>query len=349
MDNINTSNTFPNSLYPPLGTNDNNFNRQGVPSNIFPYNGEMTGNPLGRFNPGPTNDPYLTAYNNQNQQFSNFTKAYAPTQQLIEKIDYTNQNNLLHNNVGDLTLGENIIEYRINIDSLDRDIRYYPNPFSFTVKFSPASNGIYKDREGDYSEIKMYGTPTPYIDKRFRNVKYVKLENIVLPQYSRFKKNKHGEYEPDPEYHLSLERFINLEIKELNYDRVYTTSSTVTRISKTGQRFTPPTPYAIIIPDKCIGPFYYAGTPYYGSTVYKNSLLSNLNQLTIKFYDSYGEPITLQNTYTYDQLQQYEYEHGEPLPISDIRHPYNKKIQLNFSLIVGVVESEITTGTKYEK
>jgi hypothetical protein len=49
-------NNFPsNSNFSPVGYNDNNFNRRTVPSNIFPMDGGMTGNPTGRFNPHSTN------------------------------------------------------------------------------------------------------------------------------------------------------------------------------------------------------------------------------------------------------------------------------------------------------
>ena len=353
--NINTSNTFPNSLYAPFGVNDNNFNRKSVPSNIFPNNGEMTGNPTGRFNPISTNSQYLMK---TNPDMSNFNIAFNQNTPIIEKLDYTNKNNLLHNNIADVVLGENIIEYRINIDSLDRDIRYYPNPFAFTVKFSPASNGTFaqeeyidhknKSKGKHIIETKMDGTPTPYINRKFRNVKYVKLENIILPQYSKINKNKEGKYEFDADSHLNTERFVSLVINELICDRVYTTSQGVTRMGKNGNFFSPPTPFAIIIPDKCIGSCFYSGTPYYGSIIYKNSLLANLNQLTIRFFDSYGEPICFNGLFTYDELQQYEFDKGKPLPINDLRNPYNSKMQLNFSLIIGVVESEINTIAKFE-
>ena len=351
--NMNTSNTFPNAQYAPFGTNDNNFNRVSFPSNIFPIDGGLTGNPLGRFNPLSTNSQHLS-------QMSNFQQAFEPNHPIIEKIDYVNKNHLLHNNIGENVLDEHVVEYRLLIDSLDRDIKYYPNPFSFTVQLNPISSSVVRHEEfvdhKDKSkgkklvETKFEAEPPPHINKEFVNVKYVKLENIILPQFHKLKPkaNCKHEFEFDPCGHLTTERFVSLVIKELNGDRVFTTFDTNSRADDKGNNYTPPTPFAIIIPDKLLGANYYAGTPYYGSKIYKNSLLGNLTKLTIKFYDSNGVPLEYDDLFTFEDLQEYEFDNGEPLPTTDLRNPLNKRIQVFFSLIVGVVESQINTQTKFE-
>jgi len=353
--NMNTSNTFPNSVYPPSGFNDNNFNRTAFPSNTYPINGGMTGNPVGRFNPLSTN----TQYNmNAIPSMSNFKAAYEQNSPIIEKIDYTNRNNILHNNVGDNILDEHVVEYRICIDSLDRDIKYYPDPFSFTVKFNPISaSNVQHEEYIDYKDkskgtkivqTRFEGAPSPVINKEFRNVKYVKLENVILPQYSKLKQKNDGAFAFDPDSSLITDRFVSLVIKELDCDRVYTTSSASTRIGENGKSYTPPTPFALIIPDKLLGLNYYAGTPYYGSKIYKNSLLGNITQVTIQFYDCLGTPLKFNHVFTHDDLEQYEFDNGDKLPITDMRHPYNKKLQTHTSLIIGVVESQINTNTKFD-
>ncbi len=353
---MNQSNTFPNSLYPPSGINDNNFNRVSFPSNIYPMNGGMSGNPNNLFNPISTN----TMYNmSMNPSMTNFSKAYTPNDPIIEKIDYINKNKIIHNNVGDNVLDEHVVEYRINIDSLDRDIKTYPDPFSFTVKFNPTGSSTIQTEEyvdqKDKSkgtkivESRFDGAPSPVINKEFKNVKYIKLENVILPQFSKLKEKQDGTYEFDPSSHLVTERFVLLVIKELDCQRVYTTSNNVTRVSEDGKCYTPPTPFALIIPDKLLGLNYYSGTSYYGSKIYKNSVLGNVNILTINFYDSTGLPLKYNNLFTYDDLQEYEYENGDPLPITDLRHPYNKRIQTSLSLIIGVVESQINTNTKFDE
>lgn len=352
--NMNSSNTFPNSMYPPSGFNDNNFNRTSFPSNTFPINGGMTGNPVGRFNPLTTN----AQYNMNATSMSNFKNAFDQHNPIIEKIDYVNKNLLLHNNIGDNVLDEHVVEYRITIDSLDRDIRYYPDPFSLTVKFNPISaSNIQHEEYIDYKnksigtkivESRFEGAPAPSINKEFKNVKYVKLENVILPQFSKTKQKSDGTFEFDSSSHLVTDRNVNLVIKELDCERTYTTSNGVTRTDENGKCYTPPTPFAIIIPDKLLGLNFYAGTPYYGSKIYKNSLLGNITQLTIQFYDCWGMPLKYNNIFSYDDLQQYEFDNGEQLPITDLRHPYNKRIQTQLSLIIGVVESQVNTNTKFD-
>lgn len=353
--NMNTSNSFPNGLNPPYGYNDNNFNRKIFPSNIYPMNGGMSGNPMNRFNPVTTNT--LNQLNNM-PSISNFNKAYELNNPLIEKIDYSNKNNLLHNNVADTVLDENVVEYRLNIDSLDRDIRYYPDPFSFVVKFNPIAGGIVQTEVPiDYynksvgtriEETRFEGAPMPHINKEFRNVKYIKLENIILPQHGRIIKNDEGKYVSDADCHLISDRFVSLIIKELDCDRVFATSDGTSRIDHCGNCYTPNRSFAIIIPDKLLGTTYYAGTPYYGTKIYKSGFLGNIKQLSIQFADSTGIPLKFNNLYTYDDLQQYEFDNGFPLPLNDIRHPLNKKIQIHLSFIIGVVESQINTNTKFE-
>ena len=386
--NMNTSNTFPNAQYAPFGVNDNNFNRRSVPSNIFPIDGGLTGNPLGRFNPLSTNTQQLMT-----TSMSDFQHAFEPNHPIIEKMDYVNKNHLIHNNIGENVLDEHVVEYRLIIDSLDRDVKYYPNPFSFTVQLNPISTSVvrhdeyidHKDKsKGKQTvETRFESEPPPHINKEFVNVKYVKLENIILPQFSRIRvkedcnkghkeafefgsqnssrgdcssKSSFRSYEDcdkevfefDPHCHLTADRFVSMVIKELDGDRVYTTFDTNSRCDRHGDSFTPPTPFAIIIPDKLLGVNFYAGTPYYGSKIYKNSLLGNLTKLTISFYDSTGLPLIFNDIFTFDELQEYEFDNGEPLSRSDLRHPLNKRLQVFFSLIIGVVESQINTQTKFE-
>ena len=129
----NRLNGFPTSNNPPFGFNDNNFNRNTFPSNQRNW-ANSNGNPCGNFN-------QMTTNMQKNMGINKFPNSHVPNQPIIETIDYTNYNELTHNNVAPDVLDEHIIEYRINIDSLDRDISVYPDPFSFKVKFNPPSSG----------------------------------------------------------------------------------------------------------------------------------------------------------------------------------------------------------------
>ena len=59
---------------------------------------------------------------------------------------------------------ERLTQYGINIDSSDRTIEAFPNPFQFNITF----NG---DRY----------TNQPVIQKKFKDIKYIKLESITMP------------------------------------------------------------------------------------------------------------------------------------------------------------------------
>jgi len=330
------TNVFPTGPYAPYGTNDNNFKRASVPSNNNPR--YQTGSPFGNYDPMSTN---------MNNYYDVNTK---PDKPFIDKINYKNPNSVLHNNIADHVLDEQIIEYRVHIDSLDRDIRYYDDPFHFKVKFGQLSRSIIKSetyidpcnksRGTKFIETAFDSSPQPYINKDFRNVKYVKLENIVLPTFNKVIE-KDGDYVFDITQRLPDDRFNSLVVKELEAERTYTTYDAVTRMSDTG-KYTPPRPFSLVFPDK-IHVFFYTGIPVYGSRVYKNSLLENINNLSLDMYDSVGLPLQTEGIFTFDELVE------TPIPMSDLRHPLNKKHQVHYTFIIGVVESQINTNTKFEK
>lgn len=87
---------------------------------------------------------------------------------------------LLYDNVGSNYIQEGGKETSVKIDSKDRDIKVYPNPFSFRVVFNP----IGKSWDQDGNEVK--GTPKPYCDHVINNVKSVRLEYLTLPMTTAF-------------------------------------------------------------------------------------------------------------------------------------------------------------------
>lgn len=345
------SSNFPTNNYGPSGYNDNNFNRRRMPSNQYPPNGGMLGNPFGQFNQLSTNEMKMM----QNlPSMSNFNESFSKKDTIIEPINYINQNELLHNNVGDQVLDEHVVEYRLDIDSLDRDIKTYPNQFNFTIQFSPTPSGTVRTEVIENGQLKtindrFQGAPRPHIIKEFRNVKYVKLDSIVLPQYSKIVLED-GEYVVDEDSFLVDDRFVALGITELTDSniRIYSTSDDSIRVTESGNILTPKRYFATIFPDKRLGQFYYVGTPYNGSKIFNNSLLGNLKKLTIQFYDSCGEQLKFNDQFSFNDIIQAEKD-GVPLPLDDLRHPLNKKTQVYLSLIIGVVESQVNNNTQFEK
>ena len=71
---------------------------------------------------------------------------------------------LLFKNITKNIYAETLQEYTIIIDSIDRDIQKYPNPFSYRVYFNP-----------------IQGTKDATIQQKFNYVKYIKLDTGILP------------------------------------------------------------------------------------------------------------------------------------------------------------------------
>jgi len=295
-----------------------------------------------------------TSSNLQNGQYSKFSNAFTPNNPLIDRFDYTNPNKLLHNNVDVNVLNEAVVEYRIHIDSLDRNLKKYPNPFQFSVRFNPLSDGIvsteyFKNGKLCFTNDYFTGTPGPSISKQFKNVKYVRLESIILPQYSNYKYcPKEQKYVPDEDSFLLNQRFIQLVIDEfVDDDRlVYLTSENGKRydiIDHKIKQIQPVRPFGIILPDTIIGRNFYAGSVFNANKIYRNSKLGNINRLSIKICDSSGNILNFDQILSVDELNECD------VNIKDLRHPLNKNLQVYMTLIIGVTESQINSIPKFEK
>ncbi len=369
------ANSFPKGNYGPYGYNDNNSNRRRVPSNRYPPRRGLSGSGFGNFQ--PVSDHQLQRMKNPTPT-SNFNQAYTPNKPLIERMDYKNYGQLLYNNVDKNVMDEHIVEYRVNIDSFDRDINAYPNQFDFKVQFDAPATGILRTEVIKHGKLvpinqKFYGPPRPHIHRKFRNVKYVKLDSIILPQFGTVIKNKDTpqciqpplecQYNPGPplpppeyildrnpltaNYNLVNDRFVMMVVNELECNRVYCTYDGDTRYDPIAKKkYVAPCPFAHILPKDVYGIWYYSGEPYYGSKIYINSQLGNISSMTIKFYNSFGRPLKYTNQWTPAEIDKAEKE-CKPLPLYDVRHPLNYKTQVHISFVIGVVESQINTDTKF--
>ena len=163
----------------------------------------------------------------------------------------------------------------------------------------------------------------PYITRSFVNVKFIRLDNVVLPRFNkiiinrswnycnlcnenrcsscsdhnntafikddydriRFNMINNDRYIPDDNHlgPLFTDRFVLVGIKEIENNQNLATNQL------NSSSFT-------IFPDKYMGILYWRGNPYYAVKIYKDSLLGNINRLSFEFYDSWGIPITLNRT-----------------------------------------------------
>ncbi|CAH6421477.1 Hypothetical protein KVN_LOCUS289 [uncultured virus] len=291
---------------------------------------------------------------NSNFGLNNFNKVFLENQSIMNNTNYVNKNNLLHNNLAKNILDEQVVEYKINIDSFDRDIKVYPNPFSFTVKFNPPSGNTLRTEFIETGKTKMIndyfpGPPSPHINKEFKNVKYIRLESVILPQHNKIMmENNKCIFDSDSS--LFNDRFVSLVIKEFGYDtiqsRTYCSYDSSNRINSNGQIISVPRPFGIIYPDKIFGKNFYVGCPANATKIFQSSNLGNIKQLTIELYDSYGNQLKMNNIFNYDDLIKAE-DSGNPITLEDFRHPLNKKIQLHFSFAIGVVENRMNTNINF--
>ena len=285
----------------------------------------------------------------------NIEKNFETIKPLSKMLDTKNKDNTLYANLNDNLMKESIMEVRLNIDSMDRNIIQYPDPFNYIVTFGPIVNSgintplgknniktelkdsLKNNRNKNITRKEVVNTEenfllsnnskyivdytnrlkrsfNPYITRNFDNIKFIRLDNVVLPRFNCLKLNEDWDFCRDPEFtalnnkeyikddyerikkkiihnhryipddnltcSLFTDRFIQIYIKEIESNYNLGTNAVLTKA------FT-------VFPDKQVGILYWRGNPYYAVKTYKDSLLGVINRLSIQFYDSWGQPITL--------------------------------------------------------
>lgn len=298
------------------------------PNTLYPDKSSLEDNPFGQY----TQSTYQMKMNAGQHSFKDAFRSNKP---LIEKQNFANQNNVLHNNLHANLSSDTIIEYTIDIDSKDRDINTYVDPFSYNVMFAPTPRGIIKQEEWidptDHSKGKhmvntlFSGPPPPYIRRAFKNVKYIRVDNVTLPKYYGIVDSS-GTWILDTTKDLTEDRYIVMKFKNIDSQYNLSTNSVM---ESNGVKLIPDT-----IPLN--GNFYYAVPANANNVIntYKTSLLGNLDKLYIEFYDSTGTKLSYTNL---DPTQ----------TTSDVRNPLNKYLQNNMTLIFGIAENEMATEVKY--
>lgn len=97
---------------------------------------------------------------NQMNGFYNFEQAYQQPQNIIEKQDYTNKGNMIHNNLGQNLLSEHVVEYKLRLNSIDRNTNKCPSIFKQILIFDEL-NGLFRNLE---------------------RVKYISIDSLMLPR-----------------------------------------------------------------------------------------------------------------------------------------------------------------------
>lgn len=252
-----------------------------------------------------------------NSNLTNYNKGFRQNAPLIEKQNYINQHNTLHNNLSENLLHEEIQEYTININSNDRDLKTYPNPFNFTVTFGGSSNGyVKKDLSKKISEEYFRGSVDPIIDKNFMNVKYVAINYLILPNIldiNLFKKEKKHNCSPYP--------YLIVKVKELESNKVLSTNNI---ISNNG---------FIFYPDQRVGENSTLWLSYTSIVTSRTTDLSNLSRLTFEILDPKGNLLKITNG-------------DKEIDFKNLED-YCFYFENFISLTIGTIENELNTNINY--
>lgn len=129
-------------------------------------------------------------YKNQNEIYkNNYNSSFQQNSPMINRDTWHNTNGLMHNNVAEHVLLDSIIDNYILIDSDDRNINAYCDPFSYVVSFKPLGKSVVhktktrKDGTVDYTKTIYEETPAPNIMRSFKNVKCITLDNVILSKF----------------------------------------------------------------------------------------------------------------------------------------------------------------------
>jgi hypothetical protein len=309
------------------------------------------GNPNGSFNSITSN---TMSQNMGNKSYYNFRNSFAHNQPLIEKPDFQNRNNVIHNNMGETLLNEQIIEYQLHVDSKDRTVTTYDNPFKFVVSFGGVGRKTHRkkvkrktaDGKEYYETTEEYisdGTPGPIISREFKNVKYIKLDYVILPRTLYITKDPSGNYIKSENNTLNLARnkYLIVKIKELGSNKIASTNSVIGDDS------------FLIYPDKFLGTDNVLWITSYGSRIFNNSLLGNISRLTFQILTPNGEVLTPYDSELNKEIVFADFEKDSSSKYSTeefntIKNEIIPDLQCNISLLMGVVENELNISTKYE-
>jgi hypothetical protein len=285
------------------------------------------------------NIPQVPSPLNQFNHFNTYPNAFSPLPPInVNGIDPTlnfrnnnfkNSNTLMQNNLADNILIEDIKEYSIYIDSKDRNYEVFPNPFKYKVTFKPPSplNEIIKGVR--YKSE----TPNPTIDDNLKNVKYIRLEHIMLPYYYKIKEN-----ELDRNYSMLDNLYFILNIDEFNGENRYATNDILAKS------------FGVVYHDYNYNQTHFVGVTKNTKYVFPPDNLGKIDSLTINITDPFG------NIYNPDHLDkkiktcmgcicdQYE-EAKEECYFHSLKHPLNPMFQNHIHLKVGVVEPKMNKLT----
>jgi len=120
------------------------------------------------------NNNNITSFGEENED----TMIHTP----YTTLDKFNKPDVLFKNINESKPQVDVLnEFIVNIDSSNRNVTFYPNPFKLRVMFNPAYAGYTTDANGNKVANSVAADLT--IPKAFENIKYLRLETATLPRY----------------------------------------------------------------------------------------------------------------------------------------------------------------------
>lgn len=277
-------------------------------------------------------------YQNQSIQ-----QSFLQNQTLIDNMQPSTNYGLIHDNVSPIVKNYRISEYTIQIHSADRNTSMYPSPFYMKTTFGNNNN-------------------TPNIDRIFKNVKYIKLNQVILPRticidtsltevigsnganiYPSSTLNVPTGTSAKSAYHilnnLKFHPYLVLKISELSSNNSLGTSPLLSWDS------------FLLEPKRELGDMY-RWEPMREMIIYPSSCLFNISALTFDLKDELGNSINIvdyngKNIILNNLNSNTPYNYNQYIEKYSSTNDYvkytNTVIQVIYDITLGVMESEITT------
>jgi hypothetical protein len=291
---------------------------------------------------------------NSNMEMAQYPNSFNPTNNLINRQDFSNKRETLHNNLNENLLLKDVIEYKIHIDTIDRNVDIYQSPFKIKVPFGTAA-------------IQNHA----FIRRKFKNVKFLTLDSVMLPRTLAIDTTQSEDgiiYPAESQITLNLNspapigdnqtlltnhKYLMVKIQEITNDRILGTSTIFDRDT------------FVIIPDnqKGNGPDNVMWKPLQTSMImYKDSALGNLYNLTLTILDEYGNELYLVDnsgatftsegtklTTTVITKDSVNYNFNDYIKTVDTKATQytNNVTQVLYNFSMGVVENELNTNPNF--
>jgi hypothetical protein len=276
---------------------------------------------------------------------------------------------------------DRLVQYGLNIDSADRSLLAFPNPFQFNITFNGDKN-----------------SNQPVIQRKYKDIKYLKLETVTLPNNYTIKQtalSRDADYTTIKTYYginypylsnndvhtivlsastvtirvvsiyvsgsnWTINYIINDDptiVYEMNQSTTYNKYNIDTSISIIGDRL-----FYIYIPEitnyvyttnsdkvtfiaTCIGTNSYTvlNNVYPPFIFYKDSILQNALKYTVKITDRYGNQYVTNNLDTRANTSTCDCQTSTDYSCrcSYIRNPYYIKLQVSLQFKFGIFEDDL--------